>query len=423
MNKYQDIIGRINYGLFLIVVFLLPFPQVALRFTCVAWVITWYIEGRWFSLNRLKAQFAKTKFAIPFILFFLWYLWHIISAAWVPDSRVWGSQIERYLTFGLLLPVGLWGVNERYDLKQVGRVLVISCVAAVPIYLTLFTVLYHHREIIDTLEWEAKWNYGVTTWYSFVSENISVLKHRLYFCAVELFGAIVAYMLYRRRPWILFPTIAVMLSSILMTGSRQSIITAVVLIIVAGIFALPAKHRIWYGIGIIVIGLAAGFGLLKVHPRMQQFDLSAITEMRTISDTHDERFNIWGAALQHPQDYLWHGLGAGQSANYMKAQYEQLDMTLYAQKGYNCHNQYLEELLELGLFGLLLFLIAWCTIPLCAHGRTRIIAWLFTLLFVFNMVTECTFGRFDGIALWAVGMIMMLSEQTIVPLQADTESA
>jgi len=407
MNRYQDITGKLNYGLFLAVVFLLPFPQIALRYACVAWIISWFFEGRWLSIDHLKSQFARTKFAIPFILFALWYLWRILSALWVQDSHAWGSQIERYLTFGLLLPVGLWGVNEKYDLRQIGRMLVTSCVVAVPIYLTLFIVLFYHREIIDTLQWEGRWNYATTTWYTFVGENISVVKHRLYFCAVELLGAIVAYILYRRRPWILFPIVAVMLSSILITGSRQSIVTAIILFIIACIYELPQKHRIWYGIGIIVLWLAAGGGLLKMHPRMQQFDLRSVTSIKEINETHEERLNIWGAALQHPEDYLWHGLGAGQSANYMKTQYEQLGMTTYVQKKYNCHNQYLEEIMELGLFGLLLFLIGWCSIPICTHGKARMMAWMFTLLYACNMVTECIFGRFDGIALWAVGMMII----------------
>lgn len=422
MNRYQDITGKINYGLFLAVVFLLPFPQIALRYACVAWIISWFFEGRWLRIDHLKSQFARTKFAIPFILFALWYLWRILSAVWVTDSHAWGSQIERYLTFGLLLPVGLWGVNKKYDLQQIGRALVTSCVVAVPIYLTLFAVLFYHREIIDTLQWEGRWNYAMTTWYTFVGENISVVKHRLYFCAVELLGAIVAYILYRRRPWVLFPTVAVMLSSILITGSRQSIVTAAILFAIACIYELPQKHRIWYGIGIIVLGLAAGGGLLKMHPRMQQFDLHSVTAITEINETHEERLNIWGAALQQPQDYLWYGLGAGQSANYMKAQYEQLGMTTYAQKGYNCHNQYLEEIMELGLFGLLLFLIAWCTIPICTHGKAQMMAWMFTLLYACNMVTECIFGRFDGIALWAVGMILIaLFERSSTAPEAYTD--
>ena len=326
------------------------------------------------------------------------------------------------MTFGLLIPVCLWGVNSYYNWRQVGKVLVSSCVAALPIYLIIITVLYYHREFMDTLQWNG-WNNNLTSWYLYFSENITVFKHRLYLCAVELFGAIVAFRLFRDRPVLRFGSIAVMLAAIPLTGSRQSILTAAALLVIAAICSLSKRHRAWYAAGIIVVGLALGGGLLKLHPRMQQFDLSAITHLTEVHYTHDIRFNIWGAGLQHPEDYLWTGLGAGQSREYMKARYEEVGFPYYAERGYNCHNQYLEELIELGVFGLLLFLLAWFSIPLCACRRTRQTAWLFTVLFLMNMFTESVFGRFDGIALWAVGMIMLLVDQTTVPLQADTEGA
>ena len=72
--------------------------------------------------------------------------------------------------------------------------------------------------------------------------------------------------------------------------------------------------------------------------------------------------------------------------------------------------EYLEELLELGIGGLLFFLIAWLSIPLCTKKEGQQTALLFTTLFLFNMCTECVFGRYDGIALWAVGMVFILMQ-------------
>lgn len=72
MNRYQDIMGRINYGLFLCVVALLPFPQVFLRYACVLWVVSWAMEGRW--MQRPKSL-RENRMAIPFLLFAAWYAW------------------------------------------------------------------------------------------------------------------------------------------------------------------------------------------------------------------------------------------------------------------------------------------------------------------------------------------------------------
>ena len=145
-----------------------------------------------------------------------------------------------------------------------------------------------------------------------------------------------------------------------------------------------------------------------IHPRMQEFELSDIKEMRELSYYHDVRLNIWGAALQQPQDYIAYGLGAGQSGNYLKDKYQAVHFDGYVAKQYHAHCQYLEEAMEIGLPGLLFFLLAWLSIPVCTSKKGRQTALLFTFLFILNMFTDCVFGKFDGVALWAVGLLFIL---------------
>ena len=404
MNRYQDIVGRINYGLFLSVIALLPFPQTPLRFTCVLWIITWFLEGRWLQ---------KTNYQLPFILFGLWFLGKIVSGLWAPDQTAWSWQIERYLAFGLMVPIGIWGVNKYYRWETAGKVLIATCVAAVPLYLVWLLALYHHPQWTEWMPLTEPWVHH-TDIRVFIAENISHFKHRLFLCSVELTGAVVACLLYGRRWKVLLPVLAVMLSAIPLTGSRQAILTTIALLAVAILYALPKRHRWIYTIGIVLTGLLIGFGMMKYHPRMQHVTFKDISEARQLSYDHDIRLNIWGAALQHPSDYIAHGLGAGQSANYLGERYEDVHFDYYAAKKFHAHNQYLEELMELGIGGLILFLLAWISIPLCTK-KGKLFALLFTTLFAFNMFTDCMFGKFDGIALWAVCMLLLF-------LQSDAQS-
>ena len=403
MNRYQDIVGKISYGLFLTIVVLLPFPQICLRYACVLWFIAWLLEGRW--LRRF--QWSVFSFQIPFILFGLWYVWKTISGFWAADHAAWSWQMERYLTFLLMVPVGIWGVNRYYNWKTAGRVLVISCIAAVPLYLMWMTALFYHPEWTANMSFQEPWIQH-ENWFTFVSENISHFKHRLFLCCVELFGCIIACQLYRRRWAILIPSLIVMLSMIPLTASRQSILSAIVLGVGIAIYALPQAKRLKYSVGIIAVGLIAVWGFIHFHPRIQQVDIHDFTEMRTLSYDHDIRFNIWGAALQHPQDYLAYGIGAGQSKNYLGEKYQEAGFDYYALEKFHAHNQYLEELMEIGLPGLLLFLLAWLSIPICAKKEGRQTAVLFTILFMLSMCTDCMFGKFDGIALWAIGLVFIL---------------
>ena len=412
MNKYQNIVGKINYWLFLIVVFLLPFPQTFLRYACVIWVLTWLLEGRWLSK---PLSIKKNKIAIPFILFGLWFLWKAISILWVSDITAWSWQMERYLTFALIVPIGIWGLNTNYDWKQAGKTLIAGCITAIIFYLIVMKILFDNPELVKNYSFSNDWNDNINEWWPFFIDNISHIKHRLFLCSIALLSIVLAIQIWKSRKWVLTAILPILYAPIVLTGSRQSIITSIALLVIGLIFAIPKPYRLRYGLIVSFLGFILGGSLLHLHPRMQEFDLSNITEIRNVSYDHDIRFNIWGSALQHPTDYFWHGLGGGQSSSYLANQYNHVGFEHYALMRYHPHNQYLEELMEIGFFGLLLFILAWLSIIYYAEKRGRQTAILFTTLFMLNMLTDCMFGKFCGIALWAIGLMFIL-------LQSNTQS-
>lgn len=416
MKRYQDIVGHINYALFLALVALLPFPQIYLRYAFVLWLVAWLLEGRWLRKSNLQSPISNYQ-SIPFLLFGLWFAWKVVSVCWAADYDAWAWQMERYMTFALLIPVGLWGVNEHYDRRQTGKVLAISCVVAIPLYLLWMAALYHHPEWIAYLDIREPWTHHAD-WWVFLSDNISHFKHRLFLCSVEMLGAVTAILVWKEKRWVWMLTVPVMLSSIFLTGSRQAILTMAAMLVVGIICAIPHKYRLRYGMVILLLGVLVGGGLLHLHPRMRQFDMHAITEMRDVSYEHDVRFNIYGCALQQPSDYLAYGLGAGQSTAYLMEKYREKGFDYYILKRYHAHNQYLEELMEIGIPGLLLFLLAWLSIPVCARKENRVFALLFFTMYGMNMLTDCMFGKFDGIVLWAFGMVYLL----LVPGVTDDQS-
>ena len=97
MNKYQHIIGRAQYIVFLAFLALLPFPQVLLRYACVLWFLLWFLEGRWLSRVHLNLQPSRYRLAIPFLLFGLWFGYKLLSGLWAGNTEAWSAQIERYL--------------------------------------------------------------------------------------------------------------------------------------------------------------------------------------------------------------------------------------------------------------------------------------------------------------------------------------
>lgn len=415
LQKYQSAVRQLNYTLFLVTVALLPFPQIFLRYASVAWFATWVLEGRFYT-KPSKEDWRK---AIPFLMFGAWYLWKIISGLWVADIDAYCWQLERYLFFGLLVPVGIWGVNSLYDWKQICKVLAISCVAAVAMYtFTLFWVFNANIFNFDIVPHTLK-----PLTFDFFADKISSIKHRLFLCSTEMMGIMA--LLYVRKDvlskfgkykgwFLIIGGIVMMISFIVATGSRASILSGVALISIWLLYKLPIRH-IRYKIALIIFACAVGLFALSQHPRMQEFDYTRLMSIRNVEKGENVRLNIWGTALDSPEDYSLYGLGAGQSTPYLQKKFVEKGLVNYAKISFAAHNQYLTEWMEIGVIGMIFFILAWISIPYFNTHQARKSAMILLTLYGLNMLTDCMWGTFDGIILWAVWMLL-------IRLQANTQA-
>ena len=412
LQKYQSVMGQFNYALFLVVVALLPFPQIFLRYTCVAWIFAWFLEGRWLS----KPNWQDWRKMLPFFMFGGWYFWKIISGLWVDSLNAYSWQLERYMAFGLLIPVGIWGVNKYYNWKHVCIVLACSAVLAAGVY--AFTLFWVANADFMSLPFGQVRIQPLTS--DFFARKISFIKHRLFLCSVEMMG--IMSLLYLRKDIVnklgkikggilILLAIIIMLALILTTGSRASIVSGMALLSVWALYKLPIR-QVRYKIAFLFLACGIGLFALSQHPRMKNFDYGELLTIPNTAPSNNIRLNIWSIALDSPKDYSLHGLGAGQSFHYLQNKYKEHGLDQY--KRFNSHNQYIEELIELGVPGLILFVLAWFSLPYCTQKRARKSAVMLVTLYALNMLTDCMFGRFDGIALWCVWMVL-------IRLQSDTQ--
>ena len=316
------------------------------------------------------------------------------------------------MTFALILPVGIWGVNEHYNWRTVAKVLAISCAASVVFYVIAMTVLYHSAETPNLPAWRTDYH----NWLECFALNSSCLKHRLFWCTTQLLGVIAAFQAWpaKDKSQILKWSLAIlMLSALPLSGSRQIVFSLAAVIIIALIYFIKSKianrksQVLVISLTILTILTIAAISFVN-HPRMKAMLQGDITmEQLTLKEP---RVAIWQQVFSSPMDYFWTGLGGGQSVNYLEAKYNTHYMEYYSYMHYHAHNQYLEELMELGIFGLILFLAAWISIIVCARGQGRRTAIYFVTICMLNMLTDCMWGKFDGIAIWAVAMIFILMQ-------------
>ena len=186
------------------------------------------------------------------------------------------------------------------------------------------------------------------------------------------------------------------------------------------LYKLPIR-RMRYKIAIVLTTGFFGILALCLHPRMQEFDYKQLLNIRSIDQNNNVRLNIWGAALNSPKDYSLYGLGAGQSVPYLLKKYKDLGISDYVKKSYAAHNQYLAEWMEIGIPGLIFFILAWLSVPYFTRKRARKSAMLLLTLYAFNMLTDCMWGKFDGIALWCVWMVLIRLQSSTSNIELLTE--
>ena len=157
----------------------------------------------------------------------------------------------------------------------------------------------------------------------------------------------------------------------------------------AGVLALFSVRRLTLGLAVgavaaavlgggLWLGVAAGFGpALSVADRLAGFgDEFALGDVRgvDINDTNYavlERLAHWQAAADMARDDLWTGVGFG---NYAAA-YPRYALVNWPDALGHAHNYYLNLLAEVGLPGLLAYLLFWLAVVWQTIRAARRLAW------------------------------------------------
>lgn len=406
-NRYLQIVEKINYYLFVVAICMLPFPTRISLYAWELWFASWLLEGRFLR----KENFQWQKGIVPVVLCVVWVLWELVSCTWAINKIDATNMLVRHLSFIMILPVALWGVNSKYDLWKAAKWFVISSILSIFIYaIYLYVIQYwgYIQEHHSLPEFVSTWKY--------FGDNISWTKHRLYYGTV-LNLAIVA-LLQIRIPLLsmsrgnkantlfFFLKLVILVLGIILSASRANMLTLLVISAVAIIQPLRGRTRALVTSLVGIMGITMCALLFTLHPRFEKLHIEHITERETYQTYEIEpRINIWYSALQTPEDYLWYGVGAGGNSEYLKSIYASLDWENFYDRQYNAHNQYIGTFINLGIFGAIFFLLIWLLYPIWYKGRVRQFATLAVLTIGLNMLTENMLDRIDGVIITCVTLV------------------
>lgn len=398
--------GMINYMAALLLAFSLSYPTKPLKILWVVWLITWVLEGRFFSLKNFS--FNKSK--IPSLLLAFLFIWEAISLLWAEEINPGYNLLERQVSFLLVVPLIFFGVNKYYKTTSILFSLILGALTSIIAY--YMTLLYVPNYEYFLNQGNKEFWHGLS--FDRFQDWSSLIKHRLYYCTILVISVFSLFFLRKRfenrygktlSTLMLIAVSILLLAMIFLTGSRSTIIVLLILLVVSAYRGSSKKLKPYVAILFFTISIGTLIFFMKYHPRMNSLEFKDlnIIENGTVDGNKynsEPRLLIWHAALQHPIDYFVYGLGAGNSTDYLTNIYKSSTGYPEAFKSgeFGTHNQFLSTTMELGIIGGLFLIFYFVSYYRFFSGKNaKRFALYFSLVIAINLITEGMFGRIDGI--------------------------
>jgi len=358
----------------------------------ITWIVECVIEKRW-KIRPSREVFVFGLLIVMFACAFIYWPWdgqHIYFQHHL-------EQRLPLLGFGV---VGLFGLNNRYSRAAIINSMIIASVCSV-IFLIFKSgwreALFSPNRIEIVSQCRIQY-INAHMWYNF-------------FLNSTLIG--IWYLLFRaeRKPqlWqkIIYPVAALIIFyALLCSDGRSGLfigLTIVGLMIIVELY----KFNSWLGLGFSVIAIASLITVGTLHPRMSKEALS-----------DDLRYSYWKSAgeLIAQKPVLGYGVSNAQE------QFDQVNMkyvspydkyywTVLHHHYVDCHNQYLQTMLEFGIIGLVLLLSVYLSpLVICWGKKEWGLAFFFSLISMWQSLFDVFLtGRFNMI--YCILLLMMLTIQ------------
>ncbi len=423
--KRKKIHFHIQYIVLLFIVFALPFQRTITPPLILLLSFNWVVEVLTDSLLSGIQLFTKKPLTF--------------------DSK-WETIKENQLTFPLLLFVGLFAwlsVSLIYseDLSHATNDFVLKLpLLAFP--LILFSsdlkswTAKHNKLLFNMFILGSLMSIVYNVYHSYINylddPNIanffymyaSFIHHPSYSSMFYVFGlAIMMYLLLNRKTNIAekivyFLFTPVFIGEIFILSSKTAFITLLSLFVVLFFYILFQKQIKKINALYFLMVVLMGWGLYTFLPENFNRFSNQLTANQNLSDfKKDTRYIIWGNAWEVAKENLPWGTGTGDVKAALKLNHAKNLRFDYYLRAYNCHNQYLQFLVALGIVGFLLFVGGQIYSIFIAYKKRFFLLAVFTFIISINFLTESMLERQAGVVFFALFNTLLCVFAFVEPLK------
>jgi len=198
---------------------------------------------------------------------------------------------------------------------------------------------------------------------------------------------------------------------ILITGifflSRKGVIFSFVIVLSFYLFQILKSKKIFLIVfGFIFLGFISSMFVPEIRMRYEEiFEKKVIYNEETSTGI---RTILWKNSLELIQKKLFLGYGIGDSQDVLSKKVEENGFFKIAKKKSNCHNQYLQFLLSIGVIGLFFFFITISYYFIQFKKRGDLRATMILIFFLLLFTTESFLDRQNGIIIFTTFMSILI---------------
>lgn len=409
MDKYRQIVGKLNWFLFLAVAFTLSFSPAVLRIVWVAWLISWFLEFRFLD----KKNFSFSKYLVPSLMLLVFFLWQCLSYFWTIDKVTTSVLLEGQVSLLILPIIMMFGVNENYDIKKSIFSFIIGSSIISFFYIHNVFILSNASNILEAKFSNVFENIHFDSFIKNFPYYFGHIRHHAFFSNVLIIASIFLLFVYDDikekigKSLTLFLTIGYLITNsyffIYLVDSRSSILTITLLIFIGVSVYFFSKKRSWIVVLCSSILVVTTFILiLSFHPRLNNIRIDRLIKIEQVEDKDDARLKIWSAALRHIDEYFLVGKGVGSSKLFLEQKNieDNIFSKKFVERRLHSHNQYIETTIELGVFALLLFISAFVyQIYISRKPKVKRLVFFIVITLAVKSLFDAMFRSYDVIIL------------------------
>ncbi|MBA7570037.1 hypothetical protein ES708_11782 [subsurface metagenome] len=411
MSVYDKLMqSKISSFFLLVVIFLLSISRELFIIAIWPWIFFLLLESlltKWSQWSGLKTV-PVTVFLLPGLFLLL-----LISLLWTKNQSEGWNHIGRSALM-IILPI-LLGFDKTLasDKRRIQNLLKSYVFGA--LVSLLFLIIY---ALICSLSFSGgriEINPHISDWeHAFFYNNFSFLIHPTYYGMMVLMAAVICLNEVRKNNLFsgspLWPALlgASFISSLFLISSRIMILASVIVIAWFLFVKIPDK-RIRLGSVIAVLVTLVFFASL--HPRFGNFrellreQNISVSYFRLLKES--DRGKAWQTSFSLVKEYPILGLGIGDVKDSLSRLYMEEEYFDESQNYLNCHNQFLETWLGVGILGPLFLIIILVYPLLTSQYNNPYLYWSFFLISLTGFLSESLLNRLWGVAFFSVFYILL----------------